>query len=970
MLDQIKGVPEETVVPEPADVPEAAAAASVTPEVQKKISELEKLILNLQNSEKEKKTYKGLFNYISNELPETGKLYQIWKKIQDTNSHITDRAELLVALEQKLNELLNPSTNMAGGGTPNVGKFVLFKDLLNNETDETTQYTHDSNNAVIQKYRDLDNKYRAGEGINMVIKYTPAGGKEVSVEKTLLVIKEEIFKIPGILVKIIDNHKLKTISDDISINRIDRNGNCVKINKECGVGGNPPTISNYGPFRHVVAPNKKDGNPKNEDTFDYLVKEDGYNLGKLLTDGKDNTDRTNIKLFGYGFSGSGKTYTLLQGGDKILYENGAVKSPADPSLLSHLLLKLKSTDWPAPNPDVGFARLEIKVFYPLKDYEKTDVNNYYVNRVKAASNSSTKKAPTIMDQINTDVTKPLNEEIENPDITGEVLSSFIKQKLEALEKILGENLLVLPTINNPSSSRAFTIIDFILNNGSKVSFIDLPGLEKKTTMIRDHYIKTDTDKAVKTKVTGKKTKVTGEKNTPGKKENSYLEIKKGDGDWMALGFENVDKYPKNKNDLDQYFNKFAYTANEKLEFTLTKEGADTLNADDNNKKKTISVLSQYITYLVKMSTGMMVAKNEIIGPRDEFSKSSRDAKETYGKFVKDSGLKILLYLNYTLKFIPNYTYTISEAIVKAAIKIFKKKFINDDKFKVIDSDDTIPDNIIKKTYVRIWNLYHPDYKGLSDQNKKFDKGLETIFNMTGSVKYINPSLTCLAKILSLQGDNVNSILYIVKFTSFTLDQGGKIVSSLEHLLYRFLKQIPNGINTYNAKHNDNKNEKFIETTYKPDEKMITYPDKDEKGATGMIEEIERKYCQGMDTILGLGDDNELSNERFLCLLAMVRNESSETTASDEFIKNKRCQGAIDTVKFAKTLTQTPDEPSCGTDAVIELKGMTDKQVELKNDIDDTLKQLPTNNDTPKLDKNAITIINKSVVELYSEFQSE
>ena len=60
-----------------------------------------------------------------------------------------------------------------------------------------------------------------------------------------------------------------------------------------------------------------------------------------------------------------------------------------------------------------------------------------------------------------------------------------------LSHILLKYLLVLPTSNNPRSSRAFTIVKIILTNGSSVMFIDLPGLEKQVDMIRDHYFPND-----------------------------------------------------------------------------------------------------------------------------------------------------------------------------------------------------------------------------------------------------------------------------------------------------------------------------------------------------------------------------------------------------------------------------------------------------------------------------------------------
>ena len=216
-------------------------------------------------------------------------------------------------------------------------------------------------------------------------------------------------------------------------------------------------------------------------------------------------------------------------------------------------------------------------------------------------------------------------------------------------------------------------------------------------------------------------------------------------------------------------------------------------------------------------------------------------------------------------------------------------------------------------------------------------------------------------------DNYNDkLLYVIKFTDFTIKQGGKIVSSLDHLLYRFLDQIPGGLDKYNENNNVLKydNNYITQTTEK---KMPA--DKDELEATGMTETLYRKYCKGMDHILNLGtnkESDEYKNTQYLTLLAMVRNEKSEKTEPSASIKNKRCQGAIDTVKFAKTLVQAPDNPSCGETIKKDLKVMSGDQKQIQTEINVKLAELN------KVDSNndAIKNIKKSVDELYAEFQSE
>ena len=64
----------------------------------------------------------------------------------------------------------------------------------------------------------------------------------------------------------------------------------------------------------------------------------------------------------------------------------------------------------------------------------------------------------------------------------------------------------------------------------------------------------------------------------------------------------------------------------------------------------------------------------------------------------------------------------------------------------------------------------------------------------------------------------------------------------------------------------------------------------------MIEEVERKYVQGMDNVLGLtGESSDSSKNRFINLIAIKRESGSNIS--------KRCVGAINSVDFGQTLTQ-------------------------------------------------------------------
>ena len=95
----------------------------------------------------------------------------------------------------------------------------------------------------------------------------------------------------------------------------------------------------------------------------------------------------------------------------------------------------------------------------------------------------------------------INEEIENPVFQ-------IKKNLEAIEDILLKYLLVLPTSNNPKSSRAFTIVKLLIDGKVRIQFIDLPGLEKKSGYGK-RLLSKITKEEIKRGITSKKEKIPG-----------------------------------------------------------------------------------------------------------------------------------------------------------------------------------------------------------------------------------------------------------------------------------------------------------------------------------------------------------------------------------------------------------------------------------------------------------------------------
>jgi hypothetical protein len=594
---------------------------------------------------------------------------------------------------------------------------------------------------------------------------------------------------------------------------------------------------------------------------------------------------------------------------------------------------------------------------------------------------------TIHETITMEITDELNTLIRKPYETD--FSSKIKVLFEKLETILSNYLLVLPTINNPASSRAFTIVNVLLQNGSSISFIDLPGLEKKTTMIRDHYMEVKPNTEIKsiieakqkldeTKKTRAEKKVTSTSNRNSRTETEMKIIgpqlgTTANSHAIFLGYTNEGWRiePKDLSDYFVYIVTELQTGTSKtnfIEFRLNEDGAKELN---NIKQHTN--LQKYVTVLLKMLLNFDYKHNS-----NMFA-----TKKEYGVFCSETALKLLCYVNYTEKFLQDYTYRIETKPKKLSpfLQIFKSKFMDNSEYIEYEENTEIKSSDEKIIFTKTFDTLYPQtLKNVFGLNipSTIPSTITSVFNdATRQLPYYkSPALTCLHRLLRELQKKANSeysqLLYVIKFTDFTIKQGGKIVSSLDHLLYRFLDQIPGGLDKYN---NNNDDLKYDDNYITKTTEKIMPADKDELEATGMTETLYRKYCNGMDHILNLGtninkESGAYKNTQYLTLLAMVRNEKSEAKEQSDSIKNKRCQGAIDTVKFAKTLVQAPDDPSCGETIKKDLKVMSEKQKQIQTEIDTILNQLPNNDDASDIDKKAIEAIKNKVTDLKALFQSE
>jgi hypothetical protein len=276
--------------------------------------------------------------------------------------------------------------------------------------------------------------------------------------------------------------------------------------------------------------------------------------------------------------------------------------------------------------------------------------------------------------------------------------------------------------------------------------------------------------------------------------------------------------------------------------------------------------------------------------------------DNYFDLIAKTMLDFVAYTNYQPNFNPNKPYRyelIDDEKIESILDNFSKNFLKDEN-KRTDQTPRIEDiQILSDTFDKIFYYKSNDGKHVNlfkIDTSEFGKNEDLIH-------YNNPALTCLNFIFRRMekktiGKNMAKLFYLVLFTKFTIKQGKAIVTSLEHLLYLFLNQIPDdqGIRRYNESVVPDK--QFDLTEYR--KKTTTSIYKEKSDFTGMIEEVERMYVQGMDNVLGLtGESSDSSKNRFINLIAIKRELGSNSS--------KRCVGAIDSVDFGQTLTQCNPE---------------------------------------------------------------
>jgi hypothetical protein len=209
----------------------------------------------------------------------------------------------------------------------------------------------------------------------------------------------------------------------------------------------------YGPFKRVFGP--KGDESSNKAFYDFLVT--GYGMLDDIAKGKD------FRLYAFGFSGSGKTYTFITG------------HKTDPPVLVHLLANIKNGTLQADGKTFRFEGtadgegnndgLSYQAFYPLEH-----------NELSTLAEFDKKSKPK-------GIRLPSGSSLEE-------MTLQLQQELITVDNTLRDKLYVVPTTNNPNSSRAFTLYKIKFHVGSEqrsIIFTDMPGNEK-TTLIKTDFL--------------------------------------------------------------------------------------------------------------------------------------------------------------------------------------------------------------------------------------------------------------------------------------------------------------------------------------------------------------------------------------------------------------------------------------------------------------------------------------------------
>ena len=223
----------------------------------------------------------------------------------------------------------------------------------------------------------------------------------------------------------------------------------------------------FGPFT-TIYPEVKSKNSyifqslftDNIAAFEIQTQIDAYKYGDIPNQNLMQTINAgkSVVIFGFGFSGSGKTYTLIEGG----------KGDKDKSLLTQFIETYGN----------NIASVEFVEIYPENNTIYTGSNNTVIsNNNNGIFNTNTYK--TVGDAIK------FVSDVKFDSITsGTINIAPVLKKLKSIEEERVKSLRILPTPNNPTSSRSFLQITIKMKKdhgggggGGQLVLFDMPGTE-------------------------------------------------------------------------------------------------------------------------------------------------------------------------------------------------------------------------------------------------------------------------------------------------------------------------------------------------------------------------------------------------------------------------------------------------------------------------------------------------------------
>lgn len=723
------------------------------------------------------------------------------------------------------------------------------------------------------------------------------------------------------------NESVKAIGDTLIKKQSEDKQNCV-ILSSVGCGGKDEI---YGEFSGVL------DNPKQEDIFDGL-KTDGIIDNTIVAGG-------NLVLFGYGFSGSGKTYNLLSKANN-----------------SNLLTKITKYMVSTGNQ---ITSVEFKELYPYNVY----FNSIKINKEDGEEANKENEEDVIIK----------HQGLNNGD-GNNITTEQIYTRLEEIEEERIKKMRITTTPNNPESSRSHLFIAIKFSGDGQLTLIDMAGSEN-TSQIKHQFLVSDEIDKLKTV----NQTIRGAQSFGSLPSKSELKTK-------TISWDNESER-KSGNELFKVFNKDVPTAIVKFTSNLEKNIGYIESFIDFEKFEKHFIKEKKIQLENRQSNERYKVLDTETGKKEKFYiQDNSKLKYLFNSVLLDINLTIALeeidYEQQTFKLeleqidIFNYIEILKFFLEKVKGSFVSKKaknnsnqaptFTYDDleyvktqidmPYLIIKAEEEIKEAEITDKLTTASLIRRKERKKPSNTYNFIEE--ELISNDDEELRITTPFMYLfwymerrLRKIFNLETDKSKIIIgkdiendylaiyymfltkLVLSYVNLVINQGKGIVSTLEHLKFFFLHNTPNQerLIQYNSQQKTT-NKKFQPKTLTESQiynKPITFPngktiqEKVEMGqminykmiqllleySTGVsISDINSKFENTTNTKpTYLTYNLKLDNEKFNKFVMMahinrgpykLKEEQSEEEKQFEYIeseKKKYCSALKETVLFVNSI---------------------------------------------------------------------